>query len=132
MNTLKGNITDLDTHGRLTIVTLDVKGLLLKSIIIENPDTVTYLKRGTQIQAMFKETEVVIGKGRDLPVSMDNRIVGIVTEIIKGVLLTGLSLETAAGKIKATLTSESVSRLQIQVGETVTAFVKTTEIMLSE
>ncbi len=132
MNTLKGNINALNTHGRLTIVTLDVNGILLQSIIIENPDTVAYLKLGNPIQVMFKETEVVIGKGTDIPISMDNRIEGIITEITKGELLSSVHMDSQAGAIKATLTSESVSRLQLQIGENAAAFVKTTEIMLSE
>ncbi len=132
MNVLKGKISSLKTSGRLTIVTLDVSGILLKSIIIENPDTVSYLKKNNPIQVMFKETEVVIGKDADIAISMENRIPGTITEIIKGALLCSLSLNTKAGKIKATLTSESASKLQLQLGEFVTAMVKTTEIMLSE
>ncbi|MBE0650750.1 MAG: TOBE domain-containing protein [Bacteroidales bacterium] len=132
MNILKGNINSLNTSGRLTIVTLDVSGFSLKSIIIENPETVTYLRIGNPIQVMFKETEVVVGKGSDIAVSLDNRIDGVITEITKGVLLSSLIIDTKAGKIKATLTSESVTKLDLQPGEPVTALVKTTEIMLSE
>lgn len=131
MNILKGKITALNTSGRLTIVTLDVHGILLKSIIIENPDTVSYLEPGHPIRAMFKETEVVIGKGPKINVTMKNRIPGIIAEMTRGELLCSLVLDTEAGKLKATLTSESVSELRLQVGETVTAMVKTTEIILS-
>lgn len=132
MNILKGNINSLNTSGRLTIVTVDVSGFSIKSIIIENPETVNYLRIGNPIQVMFKETEVVVGKGSDIAVSLDNRIDGVITEITKGVLLSSLSIDTKAGKIKATLTSESITKLDLQLGEQVTALVKTTEIMLSE
>jgi molybdate transport system regulatory protein len=132
MNVLNGKISSLQTSDRLTIVTLDVSGILLKSIIIENPDTVSYLKQDNPIQVMFKETEVVIGKGAEIAVSMENRIPGKITEMTNGELLCNLILETNAGKIKATLTSESVSKLKLYLDENVTALVKTTEIMLSE
>ncbi len=132
MNTLKGNIKTLNTQGRLTIVTVNVSGIPLNSIIIENPDTVSYLLPGHPVQVMFKETEVVIGKGKDLPLSLDNRLEGKILEVNQGVLLSSVSMETQAGVIKATLTTEAVSRLLLQAGDTVSAFVKTTEIMLSE
>jgi len=132
MNVLKGKISSLKTSGRLTIVTLDVSGILMKSIIIENPDTVSYLKQNNPIQVMFKETEVAIGKGAEIAISMENRIQGIITEIVKGELLCSLILDTKVGNIKATITVESALRLQLQVGKIVTALVKTTEIMLSE
>lgn len=132
MNVLNGKISSLETSGRLTIVTLDISGIFLKSIIIENPETVSYLKLGNPLQVMFKETEVIIGIGDEIAVSLENRIPGRVIEIKKGELLSNLTLETKAGKIKATLTSESVLKLKLQLDEDVTALVKTTEIMLSE
>lgn len=132
MNVLKGNIISMKTSGRLTIVTLDLNHVQMQSIIIENKDTVSYLKEGNPVKVMFKETEVVIGKGNELPVSMENQIPGSITEILKGALLCSINLDTEAGKIKATLTAESVSKLHLKKGESVTAMIKTTEIMLSE
>lgn len=132
MNILKGKIDALKTEGRLTIVTLDVNGTLLRSIIIENPDTVSYLKIGNPIQVIFKETEIVIAKGQSIPVSIENQIAGTITGMTNGELLCSLILKTEVGELKATLTSESASRLKLQVGELVTVMVKTTEIMLSE
>lgn len=132
MNVLKGNINSVQTSGRLSIVTLDLDGILMKSIIIENPDTVSYLKIGNPIKIMFKETEVVIGKGNEMLLSLENQIEGTITKIVKGELLSTISLDTKVGKIKATLTSESADKLQLTQGETVTSMVKTTEIMLSE
>lgn len=132
MNILKGKIKALNTAGRLTVVTLDVNGILLKSIIIENPETVSYLKLDNPIRVMFKETEVVIGKGQEIPVSMENQIRSTIVEMTKGKLLCSLVLDTEAGKLKATITSESAARLMLRVGETVMALIKTTEIMLSE
>lgn len=132
MNVLQGNIISMKTSGRLTIVTLDLNHVLIQSIIIENTDTVSYLKEGNPIKVMFKETEVVIGKGNEIPVSMENQIQGKITALEKGELLCSISLDTKAGPIKATLTSESASRLKLKIDETVTAMIKTTEIMLSE
>jgi molybdate transport system regulatory protein len=132
MNVLRGNISSMKTSGRLTIVSVDLNDVVIKSIIIENPDTVSYLKAGNPIKAMFKETEVVLGRGYEIPVSMENQIEGKITKIVKGELLCDIDLDTKVGKITATLMSESVSKLKFKENETVTAMVKTTEIMLSE
>ncbi len=132
MNVLKGNITSMQTSGRLTIVAVNLNDVVIKSIIIENPETVSYLKAGNSIKAIFKETEVVLGRGNEIPISMENQIEGTITKVIEGELLCNIGLDTKAGKITATLTSESVSKLQLKEGETVKAMIKTTEIMLSE
>ena len=132
MNVLQGKISSIKTSGRLTIVTLDLNHVMMNSIIIENPETVSYLKPGNPIKVMFKETEVVVGKGKEIPVSMENQVEGIITEMSKGELLCSISMETKVGKLKATLTAESASKLQLKVDENITAMIKTTEIMLSE
>lgn len=132
MNILKGKISSMKTSGRLTIVSVDLNDVVIKSIIIENPDTVSYLKAGNPIKAMFKETEVVLGRGNEISVSMENQIEGKITKIVKGELLCDIDLDTKVGKMTATLLSESVSKLKFKENETVTAMVKTTEIMLSE
>ncbi|MGH2563179.1 MAG: TOBE domain-containing protein [Ginsengibacter sp.] len=132
MNIFKGTITSIKVSGGLSLVEINVNGIFLKSIIIETPDTASWLKEENEINVIFKETEVVIGKGLEHNVSMQNKIRGEIFEIEKGELLSKLTIAAAIGEIVAIITSNAVHQLQLQVGETITAMIKTNEIMLSQ
>lgn len=132
MNTLKGIITKIETSESLSLVEIKVGPILLKSIVIETSATAPYLRNGNGIHVIFKETEVVIGKGINHQVSLQNKITGTILKIERGGLLSKLTIETSVGKIKSIITSNAVEQLQLRVEEEITAMIKTNEIMLSE
>ncbi|HEY8661558.1 MAG TPA: TOBE domain-containing protein [Hanamia sp.] len=132
MNTLKGEIISIKVNGNLSLVTINVSDIIFKTIVIENPDTASYLKTGNKINVIFKETEVVIGKGLEHFVSLQNRLTGNIIEIENGALLSKLTIDTPVGNIVAIITLDAVVQLKLQVGEIITAMIKTNEIMLSE
>lgn len=131
MNTLPGTIQSIQTHGNLTLVKVDVSGLMFTSIVIETPDTVSYLRNGAEVKVMFKETEVIIGKN-DLDISLQNRIPAKVVQIREGQLLSQLTLKYQNHLIGSIITSNAVKQLQLLTGSHVVAMIKTNEIMLSE
>ena len=132
MNTFKGEIASIKVSGSLSLVEINVAGIFFKSIIIENRETAAWLEEGNDINIIFKETEVIIGKGTEHNVSMQNKIPGTICEIEEGALLSKLTVDTTVGKLIAIITSGAVHQLELQVGETVTAMIKTNEIMLSQ
>jgi molybdate transport system regulatory protein len=131
VNILNGEIIAIKVSGNLSLVTVDVKGILFKTIVIETPETASYLKTGNRINAIFKETEVVIGKGQEHAISLQNKLPATIVDIENGVLLSKLTLDTLAGKISAVITSDAAEKLKLQAGEEITAMIKTNEIMLS-
>lgn len=132
MNILEGIITRIETSGSLSIVKVEVGDISLKTILIETSNTAPYLKKGNNVNVIFKETEVAVGKGVIHNNSMQNRIPGSILEIERGELLSKLTIGATLGKIKAIITSSAVEELQLMIGEKVTAMIKTNEIMLSE
>lgn len=132
MNTLKGIITKIEMSDSLSLVEIKVGAILFKTILIETPDTAPYLVNGNTINVIFKETEVVIGKGINHQISMQNKLIGTIIEIEQGGLLSKLTIETSVGKIRSIITSNAVEQLQLRVGEEVAAMIKTNEIMISE
>ena len=132
MNIFKGKITFIKASGSLSLVEVDVDGVFFKSIIIETPDTAAWLVNGHEINVIFKETEVVIGKGLQHTVSMQNKIPGEIFQIDNGALLSKITIGTTVGKIVAIITYNAVQQMQLEVGETITAMIKTNEIMLSQ
>jgi len=132
MNILTGQITALEVNGNLTLVTAKVDNVVFKSIVIETPQSASYLEVGREIKLLFKETEVIIASGTISNISLQNRITGSVSQIEKGTLLSRLTVRTPVGDIVSIITTKSVEQLKIIKGAKVTAMIKTNEITLSE
>ena len=132
MNTLPAEIISVKVHGNLSLVELQLEGTNFKSIVIETPATASYLKKGNTINVLFKETEVIIGKGNNQAISLRNLLVCTITNIEKGVLLCRLSLMFKGHSIVSIITTNAVEQLDLKEGEQITAMIKTNEIMLLE
>ena len=132
MNTIRGRITSIESAGNLSIVALDVSGVTLKSLVLENPGTASYLSGGRTVNILFKETEVVIATGDVATISLQNRLKGKVTAIDRGRLISRVVMDTEIGTVVSVVTTAAVDQLVLQPGNLVTALIKTNEIILSE
>ena len=133
MNKLRGNIESVEVSGNLSIVSMLINNkTLLKSIVIETPETAPHLLIGTEISALFKETEVIIGTGEKLNISIQNKIPGIVKKIEKGTLLSEVVITIGTNEITAITTTSAIIELELQEQMAVTAMIKLNEIMLSK
>ncbi len=132
MNILKGNIESIAVNGDLSIVRVNVAGSVFSSIVIDTPETASFLKVNNEVKIIFKETEVIIGVGDMSGISLRNKMVGTVKSIDADILLSKLTLETPMGEITSIITSNAVEQLKIKPGMEVTAMVKTNELILSK
>lgn len=132
MNILKGYIEKLTVSGSLTLINLKVENLPITAIVIDTPETASYLKVNNKISVVFKETEVIIGKGNVDQISMRNKFKGTISNIKSSELLSKLTINTKVGNIQSIITSNAVNQLKLKEGIEVTAMIKTNEIMLSE
>lgn len=133
MNRLPGHICKIETEGNLSLITVEIrKDLCLKTIIIETPETVSYLRLNNPIDVLFKETEVTIGSNISQAISLQNRIPGPIIKIDKGHLLSRIVLNTSAGDIIAIISTMAVDQMNLKVGDDVIAMIKLNEIMLSQ
>ena len=132
MNSLTGEIETIDVNGNLTLVGISVGECHFKSIVVETPETVDYLYEGSKVNVLFKETEVIIGIGENMQISLRNKMISTITAIEKGKLLAKLVMQTNAGKVISIITSNAVENLNLKVGTEVMAMVKTNEILLAK
>ena len=133
MNRLQGHIVDIEVSGNLSVVTVAIdNNIRLKAIVIETPESAEYLRKERQILLLFKETEVIIGTGKNFQVSVLNRIPGKIINIEKGRLLSRIVLETDGGEITAIIGSHAVDQLRLKMDLDVTAMIKLNEVMLKE
>lgn len=130
MNRLKGIIASVETAGDISLVEVRVQEVLFSSLVIDTPDTATYLQEGQELYVVFKETEVAIGKGLSGELSLRNRFPATITQMEKGQLLTKLWLDLAGIRICSIITTRSAQRMGLQIGESVEGLIKTNEVSL--
>ena len=131
MNKVKGIISGIEVSGSLSLVSVHCGKIILKSIIIDTPDTVGYLVQGADVELLFKETEVVIAKPGPLDISLQNRIPATIFSLAKGELLSSLVLSSELGKLESIISTAAVMQLKLEPGSAVQAMVKLNEMMLS-
>ena len=133
MNRLKGRIEEVKVNGNLSQVLIMIgEETVFYSIVIETPETASYLVKGNQVDVIFKETEVILAKGNPEGISLINRIPGEIQDMKLGKMLCQVSLATEAGPILAIVSREAVDILQLRKGEQLTAMVKLNEVMIAE
>jgi molybdate transport system regulatory protein len=132
MNALKGIIREVEVSGNLSLVTIAVGECTFKSIVVETPETVDYLTINNAVKVLFKETEVIIGKGADLQISLRNKMYGKIISIDLGSLLASVSIASDAGNIVSIITANAVKQLGLKPGMEVVGMVKTNEVLLAK
>ena len=132
MNRLSGHINKIEVSGSMSLVTIDIRNTIqLRSIIIETPETASYLMVGNEVQAIFKETEVIIGTGEAHSISLRNRIPGKIVKIESGKLISKITIQSEVGDVVSIISSNAVKSLGLEKGMQVIAMIKVNEIMLS-
>jgi len=131
MNSLKGTISDIRSQNHMSLVTIDVLGNSMRSIVLDSPSTVDYLQTDHLINVLFKETEVILAIPGKHHISLQNQLICTVTHIEKGVLLGKVVMDFKGNSITSIVTSRAVEQLGISVGSEIMALIKTNEIMLA-
>ena len=132
MNIIKGKISRIKVNGDLSIVKVAIGETTFSTILIDTPDTASYLKLDNEVNVIFKETEVILGVGDMSGISLRNKLVGKVISIESDRLLSKVTINTDLGPITSIITSNAVTQLKIVVGLEVSAMIKTNELMLSK
>ena len=132
MNRLKGKIELINSHDELLLVELNVQKTKMKAIIIGKPTDYSYLEIGNEIAILFKETEVTISIDKILNISTQNKLTCTIDSIKKGQLLSQVNLNFNGVTLSSIITTTSVENLNLKHLDTVTALIKTNEIILSE
>ena len=131
MNNFEGFIKTVHVNGNLSIVDIEVTSdILMKAIIIDTPETASYLKSNAKVSILFKETEVIIGLGDQSGISLQNKIPAIITFVEIGNLLCKLDLKSDAGIFTAIISAAAAAALDLKVEDEVTAMIKLNEVML--
>lgn len=130
MNTLRGAIVSVETSGHVSLVEVDVKGDVFSALVLETVQTAPYLHDGNEITILFKETEVAISKGMPGAISIRNIFTCRISGIDVGEILSDIELDCKGTSVHSIITTKSVKKLDLHVGDEVVGLVKSNEIML--
>ncbi|WP_031428878.1 TOBE domain-containing protein [Flavimarina sp. Hel_I_48] len=133
MNTVRAKIVQLECSASITLVTLETEAnILLQLLVIDTPQTASYLQKGNTVRAIFKETEVILALPTSKDIAIPNAIHAKISKLEQDTFLTRVYLESAMGGLTALVHSETFRNLKIGLGDEVLALVKMNEIMLAQ
>jgi molybdopterin-binding protein len=132
MNRLKGQVAAVTSEGTLSLVDIAVADHQLTAMLIGTPATSPFLQIGRPVTALFKETEVSIGKGLSGGLSLRNRLAATVTSVKRGVLLSEVRMDWNGQPLTSVITTRAAERLALATGDFVEALIKATEVMIED
>jgi molybdate transport system regulatory protein len=114
----------------MSLVDVAVGKDIFTATLLETPETADYLRIGSKVTLLFKETEIALAKNLSGMISLRNRISVRVQSIERGDILSAVTLDYDDNRIVSVITSRAIDRLQINVDDQLEALVKANEIAL--
>ena len=130
MNNLSGTIIHVESSKAIALVDVQVHDDIFSAIVLDTLGNGSYLKKGSAVTLLFKETEVSIGKNLSGLISLRNRIAARVKNIERSEILSKVILDYQGNEIVSIITTRSVDRLDLKPGEPVEWLVKANEMTL--
>jgi molybdate transport system regulatory protein len=128
VNVLKGSIRSITSSGVISLVEVEVQGECFSAVVLEEGPK---LAVGMEVLLLFKETEVALGKQFIGKISLRNQFKGAIVAIDRGAILTVVTIDYKGTSINSVITTNAARDLELNVGEVITGFIKTNELMIS-
>jgi len=132
-NALRGQITAVTIGPVNAEVTLRVSDDLdIVAVVTASSVEDLGLRMGVAVIALIKSSFVILAKGEDLRTSTRNQLQGRVAVREDGAVHSDIQIELGRGKtLSATITRTSADRLGLEVGDQVTALIKSSHVILA-
>jgi molybdate transport system regulatory protein len=133
-NVWLGNVTHIEKGAVNTVVTVALKGRdTIVSVITENSVQRLGLQPGVEVLAIVKAPSVMLGLEVDRrKISARNILEGRIHRIVPGVVNDEVIIDLDVGNtVTSILTSESVKRLGLVEGMTISAIIKASDVLLA-
>ena len=106
-------------------------GKTIVSVITNDATDSLGLKIGDDVVAIFKSSNVLVTTQDSLKISARNAINGVVDNIIKGNINSELIIDIGNNeKITSIITTNAITELNINLGDTITAIIKSSDVMI--
>jgi molybdate transport system regulatory protein len=131
-NKIPGRIASMESGKAMTIITVQGDGVRLVSAVTNEGTDELKLEQNEGVTAVINATNVMLVKGQlgQAAMSARNRITGQVEMIQKGDAMGYVSLRTGGVRLGAAVTRRALEEMGLSEGDTVTAIIKATDVML--
>jgi len=127
MNTLIATVTKIDTIDNLNIVNFDFSGQTLSMMSLDLSDDIQI---GTKVKLITKPSYIAIAKEFSGMLSYSNQLKSKIIELENGKLLSSVKLQIEEFFLESIITFESSQKMNLKVGDEVTAFIKASELSI--
>ncbi len=122
---MKATVKEIKNIENLHLIKYD----LLTMISLDLPDD---LKIGTKVELNIKPTSVIIAKNYTGVISLENELLATVKSINKGELLASIVLKIQDFELESIITSHSLKKLDLKLGDSVSAFINASCLSISK
>ena len=127
MSHLIATVTQIDNFDSLNIVNFRCNSQNLSMMSLDLSDDV---KVGAKVELVVKPSHVAIAKNFNGEVSYSNQLPTIIKSIDNGELLSSVKLDFFDTVLESIITFSSSKRMDLKVGDEVTAFIKSSELSI--
>ncbi|WP_245694948.1 TOBE domain-containing protein [Desulforhopalus singaporensis] len=133
-NVWAGKVVEIEQGAVNCVVNIQLKGGdRISSVITDNSVRRLELAPDSEVMVIVKASCVLLGKDTDpAKISARNILVGTVGNIVPGVVNDEVTIDLPGGSaVTSIITSSSVRRLGLKVGDPLTAVIKATDVLLA-
>ncbi|MCJ7765109.1 MAG: TOBE domain-containing protein [Thiovulaceae bacterium] len=129
MNKLSATITDIKSVDSVNVVTFDVAKRTMKMMSLELSETLVV---GSKVMLGAKATNIALAKEANSMMSISNQLDVRIERIDMGALLCSVKFDFAGHLLESIITRDSALKMQLAVGDTVVALIKSSELSILE
>ena len=129
MSKIIAKVVEIEAYENITLVKFEVGTQFLSMMSL---DISSDIKIATEVKLLINSSHVAIAKEVSGEVSYSNQIQTKIKSLKNGELLSHISLSFGDSIIESIITKKSSLRMQLCVGESVTAFIKANDISIYE
>jgi len=129
MSHLIATVSKIQSCDTLHVVNFSFQNQTLSMMSLELNEKIVI---GTKVKLIVKPSHIAIAKNFSGDVSYSNQLHSTIVSIENGELLSSIRLECQGSVIESIITLNSSLKMNLQVGESVTAFIKASELSIGE
>lgn len=129
LNSIETEVKQIHNYDGVNVVEFNFDGTILSMMALELPEK---LHQGSKVLLGVNPSHVTISRNYNLEITYSNRIRTNIIDIIEGKLLCRVVMSCSQTKFESLITRKSKSGLNLKVGDSVVAFIKSSELFIKE
>jgi len=129
MNKIEAKVVEIQSMDNLTIVSFEANKQQMQMMALGLNMKVEI---GSRVILGAKATNIALAKSISSMISISNQLACVVESLKKGELLCSVKLRFHHTIIESIITMNSMKKMDIQVGETIIALIKSSELSILE